>query len=444
MKNLENKNSSLHFLLLFFLVFANTLIYSQNLINLKRTIHLEHVNLEYSSNSCDYELLLPAYRIGKQEVLEYKYSVEPNSIIKTNRSEYIAKWKNISFSELKKTSIDVNMIIRIKKYDLNTAKFKSIIDTANLDTLNYLIEERNFQIKSKNIVKVANTLIGSTREEITNSIFDYVIGHLEYYNYIDVDRGAKKALKQGKGDCTEYSELMVTLCRTKQIPAKIIKGLTIKKGGEVGRHNWVEVYFPQYGWVAFDPTWADYPNSSTTFYSMKNLYIELSDRRWIDPVACSCNNRNNDFLYTLKDSCNDLLSVKYARMKKLYNNEKSKDVILLIDSLLKLTPKNYNLWLHKGISLARLNDFDSSVKCLQEALLNVSSQLEKAYVIYGFANYYALKGEAEQAISYLKESIKLGVIPNKKLMDDNDFNKIKDNPNYIELQKQLNEQTINE
>ncbi|WP_136716720.1 transglutaminase TgpA family protein [Halorientalis salina] len=65
-----------------------------------------------------------------------------------------------------------------------------------------------------------------------------------------------------QGYCTYYATTMVTMLRTQDIPARFVTGYT--PGEETGdgeyvvrgldSHAWVEVYFPETGWVKFDPT----------------------------------------------------------------------------------------------------------------------------------------------------------------------------------------------
>jgi transglutaminase-like putative cysteine protease len=64
------------------------------------------------------------------------------------------------------------------------------------------------------------------------------------------------------GYCTYYATTMAVMLRTQGIPARMATGYT--SGERVGEdewvvrglnaHAWVEVYFPEIGWVAFDPT----------------------------------------------------------------------------------------------------------------------------------------------------------------------------------------------
>ncbi|MDQ0300449.1 hypothetical protein J2S78_002917 [Salibacterium salarium] len=69
-----------------------------------------------------------------------------------------------------------------------------------------------------------------------------------------------------RGYCDNFSTSMAVMLRTLDIPVRWVKGFT--KGEEVDRngeeqvyevtsanaHSWVEVYFPEVGWVPFEPT----------------------------------------------------------------------------------------------------------------------------------------------------------------------------------------------
>ncbi|MFN7252993.1 MAG: DUF3488 and DUF4129 domain-containing transglutaminase family protein [Anaerobacillus sp.] len=69
-----------------------------------------------------------------------------------------------------------------------------------------------------------------------------------------------------RGYCDNYSTSMVVMLRTLDIPARWVKGFTqgemVERLGEYNKyqisnanaHSWVEVYFPDSGWVPFEPT----------------------------------------------------------------------------------------------------------------------------------------------------------------------------------------------
>jgi hypothetical protein len=97
------------------------------------------------------------------------------------------------------------------------------------------------------------------------------------------EKGALWAYNNQRGDCSEYSTLMITLLRCQGIPARKVTGYVISTNPSlrpyVGQqwnyhlsdqeestflgHAWVEYYVPNMGWIASDPTWnsgGDYAN----------------------------------------------------------------------------------------------------------------------------------------------------------------------------------------
>ena len=68
-------------------------------------------------------------------------------------------------------------------------------------------------------------------------------------------------LQTQRGYCTYYATAMVVMVRMLGIPARIVNGFT--QGSLQGNrwvvngtdsHSWAQVYFPNYGWINFDPT----------------------------------------------------------------------------------------------------------------------------------------------------------------------------------------------
>lgn len=66
-----------------------------------------------------------------------------------------------------------------------------------------------------------------------------------------------------RGFCQYYAAMMTAFLREEGIPARVVQGFlpgerSVSAGTETVRndraHAWVEVYFPGYGWVEFDPT----------------------------------------------------------------------------------------------------------------------------------------------------------------------------------------------
>lgn len=66
-----------------------------------------------------------------------------------------------------------------------------------------------------------------------------------------------------EGYCTYYASAMAVMLRSQGIPARLVSGYALGEYDEatmsyrvraVNAHTWVEVYFPNYGWIHFEPT----------------------------------------------------------------------------------------------------------------------------------------------------------------------------------------------
>lgn len=98
------------------------------------------------------------------------------------------------------------------------------------------------------------------------------------------------------GYCDNFSTAMVVMLRTLDIPARWVKGFTsgdlIEAGNGTGldkyeitnanAHSWVEVYFPEAGWVPFEPTKgfanpAEFHLSSGALEAMEEELLEVPE-----------------------------------------------------------------------------------------------------------------------------------------------------------------------
>jgi transglutaminase-like putative cysteine protease len=93
--------------------------------------------------------------------------------------------------------------------------------------------------------------------------------------------------KSKSGYCEYFAASMAVMLRTLNIPSRLVNGFQTGSYNRIGKdfvvrardaHSWVEVYFPNYGWLAFDPTpadpnpiragaWDDYVDALSLFWS---------------------------------------------------------------------------------------------------------------------------------------------------------------------------------
>jgi transglutaminase/protease-like cytokinesis protein 3 len=172
--------------------------------------------------------------------------------------------------ENEKGIIPIEIIARLEilTHDLNTVKKGKI---ASIDLPNkYLGSEKYIEKDDSLIRSMGRAMLGKNRLNTVKNIYSFVNQNMKYDGYNPNRKGAAKALNQLKGDCTEFADLFVALCRSCNIPAMVIDGYTLNYS-VTPKHSWAEVYFDQYGWVRFDPT----TGNSNVFNKLVNQYIQL-------------------------------------------------------------------------------------------------------------------------------------------------------------------------
>lgn len=95
------------------------------------------------------------------------------------------------------------------------------------------------------IAEAAASIRTGTDGDLISAIEGWVAEHVRPSNYDAVDRGALHALQERRGDCSEFSALVVALAGVKGLPARVIDGWTLDDGGNLdaaGFHSWAEVW----------------------------------------------------------------------------------------------------------------------------------------------------------------------------------------------------------
>jgi len=109
----------------------------------------------------------------------------------------------------------------------------------------WLGPERFVESDHSMIQTLAQELKRSSAEEGARGIYDWVQGNLHYAGYLEEQRGALRALRERRGDCTEYADLVVALARAAGIPARALGGYVSEwdfTPRPLDYHNWAELY----------------------------------------------------------------------------------------------------------------------------------------------------------------------------------------------------------
>jgi transglutaminase-like putative cysteine protease len=225
-------------------------------------------------------VILPQTIPGKQRILSIKYSPKPSRFFHENGNRYA---EYVFVKPERRMKVEIIIRAELLRYDLLTAREKREQDLFEGPELEYFLkQERYIEKDDRQIQQIAESIEGQTEVSIVKNIYNYVIDNLEYTLHGKKDWGAVKALQRKKGDCTEYSDVFVAICRAKNIPARVVTGYTMRFDTDSSKHNWVEVYLQKYGWVPFDPSGGDVENfifRNRAFDRMRPVYLYLTNIR---------------------------------------------------------------------------------------------------------------------------------------------------------------------
>ncbi len=139
------------------------------------------------------------------------------------------------------------------------------------------------QVNHPRIRELAAQLTSGVKTEFdaVQRVISWVVDHVRYVTPPQ-QYDAVYSLESGKGNCQNYSHLSAALLRSVGIPVRIINGVTLDRSYDVkwqkgvmtfkmgkGRHSWIEVWFPDLGWVPFDP------QNTVLFVSNRFIRIEV-------------------------------------------------------------------------------------------------------------------------------------------------------------------------
>lgn len=113
----------------------------------------------------------------------------------------------------------------------------------------------NYSQSDSCVYKAAELCAGkSGTVEKAAAMFGYITGNVKYDKELaaSVKSGyvpdPDKTLESGKGICFDYASLFASMCRSQNIPAKLVMGYV---RGNV-YHSWNEIYTEESGWVTVD------------------------------------------------------------------------------------------------------------------------------------------------------------------------------------------------
>ncbi len=424
----------------YLLLLFNCTAFAQNVDPNVHTVSIDiyfNYQIEGEVNRILSTFFLPKNLPNKQRIINIDYSRPPHHIFEEGDNQYI----EFIFDKPRENFVlKMHLDIELHRYDLARATFNQLESKSPMAD-KYLRNELFLRRKNKRIKEIADTISGGSQLEIVQNIYDFVVNHLEYNDDVRENLGSIKALKKGYGDCTEYSDLFVTLCRAKEIPARVVAGCVAELSLNAN-HHWSEVFLEGMGWVPFDPTFGD--SQAAAFEEMPNKYVYYSNNR-TDKVLFSGNGRHKWWTpnrlagHVEVSSFYDAkypLEVKFLQASQQYQQQNYDEAKVLIDELLEFDKKNSRYHALKSLILAQQENFLEACKEVQYALALAKNGFLRQNAYYALSNICALRGQKDLTLSFLKQVLSMGFLDaseveiNKNfvlLSQDKDFKRLLEN-----------------
>jgi hypothetical protein len=109
-------------------------------------------------------------------------------------------------------------------------------------------------VEDKEVKELAARIASGAKTDAqkVKSLLDWLVPgkNIKYGEAVGTRYGVKQTLKQGFGQCWDFSDVFVSLCRASGVPCRQVGGWLY---GQCG-HIWAEVYIDGKGWQYVDPT----------------------------------------------------------------------------------------------------------------------------------------------------------------------------------------------
>jgi len=134
----------------------------------------------------------------------------------------------------------------------------------------YLLNQPQFHLDNRELRQQAEKLLGRNDFETVTNCYRWVTATIRKTGYSEKERGALYALRKRAGDCSEFMQLFVALCRINRIPARGVSGYIVTRDKHLAAdelHDWAEVLIDEQ-WQLVDPY-------NKVFMEKEELYVVM-------------------------------------------------------------------------------------------------------------------------------------------------------------------------
>lgn len=204
------------------------------------------------------KLTIYFYIYPKEEDYSIISSIKVNPSATLKNDSYVFVWSpangNIQYS----VKSEVSNVVNLRKINSKIKFPFKAPEQYNIYTQSSeLCDSDNINIK-----KLSNSLASGEDDaykvifKLTNWVNSNVNYSLDFRN--DTLKSSE-VLRLKRGACDEFSNLLLAMLRSLNIPARYATGYTYGTYGEhkFESHGWLEAWLPEYGWISVDPTYGE-------------------------------------------------------------------------------------------------------------------------------------------------------------------------------------------
>jgi transglutaminase-like putative cysteine protease len=159
--------------------------------------------------------------------------------------------------------------IEVPEFDLAAAEGFDEIPSELVDE--YCFSTETFPMDDPMFYDIASGLVDEddTVLETVSTLVEYVVEETTYHNY-ETPQYPNSTLANHLGDCDDQSILLITMCRSLDIPAYLQVGIyvnnaindqdsswddhLVNNADGIAWHGWAMIYIPPWGWIPVDLT----------------------------------------------------------------------------------------------------------------------------------------------------------------------------------------------
>jgi transglutaminase-like putative cysteine protease len=255
--------------------YQNRKLYSINVTRGNHVMHLEEKSLrvDYTIHlknegpdpvlTSDAYIAVPEDRYHQRITSGPEFTPAPVSILNNQWKQKVAHFhvEKILPGKHLEFGMSVNATLYKTRFWLQPEKVRSLGTISKDIRRKYLANSMKYRISSPVVREAVRKAIGhETRPYwIARKLYQYVLEKLDYRRDGGWDP-VPLLLERGTGSCSEYSFVLIALCRAAGIPARYVGGV-VTRGDDAFVdnvfHRWVEIYLPGYGWLPVDPDRGD-------------------------------------------------------------------------------------------------------------------------------------------------------------------------------------------